>query len=188
MRKLLSGLLVAFAGAGLAFAGNPESCGVPASLLTGEAGLARVDAAVTKDHKLTIAVIGSGSSILPGPDGAAKSFPARLEAALTKRLPGVVVKLTAHAKPRQTAAEMAQTFPKIIAERKPTLVIWQTGTVDAIRGVEQDAFRIALHDGVEMLQSKDIDVVLANMQYSPRTELMIAINAYADSMRLIARE
>ena len=35
---------------------------------------------------------------------------------------------------------------------------------------------------------RDADVILMNMQYSPRTESMIAVGAYADNMRWVARE
>ena len=43
-------------------------------------------------------------------------------------------------------------------------------------------------DGVEKLQEGGADVVLMNMQYSPRTESIVAIGAYADGMRWVARE
>src|SRR5215831_15137847 len=69
---------------------------------------------------------------------------------------------------------------------EPTLRIWQTGTADAIRGVDPEEFRVALDDGVDKLRAADVDVVFMNMQYSPRTEAMLAVTAYADAMRIIA--
>jgi hypothetical protein len=71
---------------------------------------------------------------------------------------------------------------------KPNLVIWQTGTVDAIRRVELDEFRAALEDGVEALQAGGSDVMLMNMQYSPRTESMIPVGPYVDEMRAVAQQ
>ena len=32
------------------------------------------------------------------------------------------------------------------------------------------------------------DVILMNMQYSPRTETMISLSTYADNMRVVARD
>jgi hypothetical protein len=58
--------------------------------------------------------------------------------------------------------------------------------VDAIQGVDTDDFRNVLGEGVEALRAKHIDVLFMNMQYSPRTEPVIAINTYADVMRFIA--
>jgi len=39
--------------------------------------------------------------------------------------------------------------------KKPTLVIWQTGTVDAMRSVDPDDFRGAVDDGVAALQRRE---------------------------------
>jgi len=75
-----------------------------------------------------------------------------------------------------------------LADQKPNLVVWQTGTYDAVRGTDPEQFRAAVSDGVEKLQSGGVDVVLMNMQYSPRTDSIVAIGAYADGMRWVARE
>ena len=191
MRSLTTAVLVALAGlAGLegARADDPEACPVPGYLLFADAPLSRVAAAVTKERRLPIIVIGTGSSMLPGRDGAGIAYPARLEEALKKRLPDVNVTVTSRAKPRQTAGEMVQTLQKILADDKPALVIWQTGTTDAMRGVDPEEFRAAINDGIETLHAGGADVILLNMQYSPRTESMIAVGAYAEAIRLIARE
>jgi hypothetical protein len=66
------------------------------------------------------------------------------------------------------------------------LVIWQTGTTDAIRRIEPDEFRAALDQGIEILQKGGADVILMNMQYSPRTDLIVALSPYADTMRVAA--
>jgi hypothetical protein len=89
---------------------------------------------------------------------------------------------------RQTAAEMVDTIEKLLAEQKPTLVIWQTGTYDALRGTDPEQFRAGVSEGVEKLQNAGVDVLLMNMQYSPRTESVVALSAYADAMRWVARE
>jgi hypothetical protein len=60
--------------------------------------------------------------------------------------------------------------------------------VDAIRRVELDEFRAALEAGVETLQAGGADVILMNMQYSPRTESMIPVGPYGDEMRAVAQQ
>jgi hypothetical protein len=180
--------LAGLAGLGGARADDPGSCSVPASLLSPENALNRVAAAVTKEHRLPITVIGTGSSMIPGKDGSNVAYPARLEAALKAKLPNVAVTVTARAKPRQTAADMAQTLQKVLQEDKPVLVIWQTGTADAMQGIDLDEFRTAVNDGIEALHAAGVDVILVNMQYSPRTDSMIAVGAYVDGMRLVGRE
>ena len=45
---------------------------------------------------------------------------------------------------------------------------------------------MALDAGVETSQAAGADVVLMNMQYSPRTESMIPVGPYVDDMRAVA--
>jgi hypothetical protein len=111
-----------------------------------------------------------------------------MQAALEKRLPGVAIEIKAVVKPRQSAAEMAEALEKLTSDSKPVLVIWQSGTVDAMRGIDPHDFRLALDDGVDTLRRAGSDIVLMNMQYSPRTESVIALGSYADNMRLVSRE
>jgi len=70
----------------------------------------------------------------------------------------------------------------------PALVIWQTGTVDAIRGVPRGEFITTLELGIQKLHSGGADVVLVNSQFSPRTETMIALESYLDNMRWVSQE
>jgi hypothetical protein len=71
-------------------------------------------------------------------------------------------------------------------DHKPDLVIWQSGTIDAMRGIEPDEFRAALEKGIDRVGAGSADLILVNMQYSPRTESMIAIDSYAEIMRGVA--
>ena len=148
-----------------AHAQEPESCDVPSYFVATDAVLKHVEAAVKETKRLDIAVLGTGSSALAGTESAGKAYPARLQAALERRLPGVTVNVVSQAKMRQTTADMAKTLDKLLIDVKPALVLWQTGTVDAIRGIEPDEFRSTLEDGVETLQAGNADVVLINMQY-----------------------
>lgn len=172
---------------GAAFAAEPDLCEVPASMLFSDAELLRVQAAVKQSQQLKVVVVGTGSSLLGGGGGAERSYPARLEAALKERLPGVAVTVKPFAKPRQTAEDMAQGLEKIVQEEKPNLVIWQTGTIDAMRGLDPEDFRLTLDEGVETLLAGGADVILMNTQYSPRTESLIANTAYTDNMRWVAQ-
>ena len=184
MRPLAVALLCALIGGG-AYAKDAEDCMAAAGAAMPDFAMPRVAAAIAKKH-LDIAVIGSASSELAGPSGTNIAYPTRLQAALTNLLPGVAVKVTTYARPRETAEEMQKKLSRIVNEAKPSLVVWQTGTADAIRGVDADDFRVALDDGIATLQQAGVDIVLVNMQYSPRTEAMLAMGAYADAMHMIA--
>jgi hypothetical protein len=165
-----------------------DPCALPNYLLFGDAPLDRAHAAVEKEKTLRIVALGGTSSTLPGPDGASFAYPARLEAALTRRLPGVKVTVVAATRPRQTAAQMVEAIGQLLLDHKPSLVVWQTGTYDAVHGTEPEEFRSAVAEGVGKIKEGGADVVLVNMQYSPRTESIVAIGAYADAIRWVSRE
>lgn len=193
MRALLvAGLFASVLVAAPARAEDGPGCTVPAYLLTTESPLPKVANAIKTKKRLDILVVGSGSSALPGSDGANMSYPARLESALREALAGVTVNVRTDLRPKKTAAEAAQGFGQMIdklpADQKPDLVIWQTGTVDAIRAVDPDDFRAALDSGVEALQKAGPDVLLMNLQYNPRMETMLSVGPYIDTIRVVAQQ
>jgi hypothetical protein len=165
-----------------------DPCAVPGYLLFGDSLLERVGSAAKKDKALKIVVMGGFSSTLPGPDGASFAYPARLDVALASRLPNLKVSVATDIRPRQTAVQIVDDIEKLVADQKPNLVIWQTGTYEALRGLDPEEFRSAVQDGVEKLQSAGVDVLLMNMQYSPRTDAVVALAAYVDGIRWVARE
>ena len=166
-----------------------EECEVPPSFIGSDSDLARVAKAIKDQHRLDIAVVGTGSSTLPpGPDGENFAYPARLQAALLQLLPGNDIKVVAHVQARQTTAEMAADLKQILAEEKPALVVWQAGTFDAVSGIDPEQFKTSLTEGVDRINTAGADVDLMNMQYSPRTESMLGVATYADIMRWVAEE
>jgi ABC-type amino acid transport substrate-binding protein len=164
----------------------PPVCEVPAYLLSSESSLPKVTEAIKNAQKLDILVVGSRSSTINTADGTA--YPGRLEAVLREKLPGVKVNVNVELQIKKTAEEVAAGLSKLVEGKKPTLVIWQTGTVDAMRSIDPDDFRAAVDDGLAALQSAGTDVILMNMQYSPRTETMISAAPYIDNMRVVAQQ
>jgi len=164
----------------------PSSCEVPAYLLTSESSLPKVAEAVKSGHSLDILVVGSRSSTINTSDGSA--YPGRLQATLRDKLPAVPVNVSIELQVKKTAAEVVGGLVKLVEVKKPTLVIWQTGTVDAMRSIDPDDFRAAVGEGIAALQNAGADVVLMNLQYSPRTETMISASPYLDNMRVMAQQ
>jgi hypothetical protein len=165
---------------------DPPACEVPAYLLSTESALPKVADAVKGGRALNILVVGSRSTTINGSDTSA--FPARLQATLKEKLPSIAVTVSVELQIKKTAEEAASGFVKLLEDKKPTLVIWQTGTVDAIRSIDPDDFRGAVDDGVAALQKAGADVVLMNLQYSPRTETMISAPPYLDNLRVAAQQ
>jgi hypothetical protein len=184
MRLIVVALLCALVGS-MALARDGNECIEAAGSVAPDFGLPKVARAISA-KKLDIAVIGTASSELNGAAGTNIAYPTWLEESLRRLLPGVAVKVTTHARPRETASEMEAKLQRVLGETKPALVIWQTGTADAIRGVDPDEFRASLDDGIDKLRAAGTDIAFMNMQYSPRIEAMLAVSAYADAMRIVA--
>jgi lysophospholipase L1-like esterase len=179
-------LAAGVAAAGWARAEEAQTCEVPAYLLSTESLLPKVAEAVKNARPLNVLVVGSRSSTITS--AGASAYPARLEEALKERLPSIPVNLSVEIQAGKTAEDVAQGLVKLVEAKKPTLVVWQTGTVDAMRSVDPDDFRGAVDEGVVAMQKAGADVVMVNLQYSPRTETMISAPPYLDSMRVVAQQ
>ncbi len=164
------------------------ACEVPSDMLATESVLDKAAQQVKSSKRLDITVVGSGSSTLAGADGASAAYPARLEYYLGQRLPGVAVHVATDLHMRQPAEDVAQGLGKLIKDGKPSLVIWQTGTVDALRSIDPDDFRNAVADGIVALKDAGSDVVLMNPQYNPRMETVLSVTTYLDNIRVAAQE
>lgn len=190
MRTGLASVLIALAAssAGVSACADDQtkSCAVPAYLLTSDSMLSRVASAVRAGGPLNILVVGSRSSTISGAEE--EAYPAKLQAALREKLSGIPVNVSVELALRKTAGDVAPSLDKLAEAKKSTLVVWQTGIVDAIRSVDIDDFREALDQGVTALQKAGVDVVLMNMQYSPRTETMVSMASYIDNMRVVAQQ
>jgi hypothetical protein len=169
---------------GAAHAADADDCAVSEDLIQTDRPLLHVADAIAA-KRLEIAVVGTASSTLRAPQNA---YPAQLQAELKRRLPEVTVGLKTHIESNSTTAEMAAAFPKLVAENKPDLMIWQTGTVDLMLGNGQDELQAALDHGIATLQSANTDVVIVNLQYSPRTDPMTDAKAFSDAMRAVAED
>jgi hypothetical protein len=185
MTRRLALLLAGLLWAGSALAEHPAACLAAQHQFEQVFPLPKVARAIAA-KKLDVLVLGAGSSTLPGATGAGSAYPARLQKALTEALPGVAVKVTAAVKSRRTAAEMVKALVPALAATKPALMVWQTGTVDAMEAVDLDQFNDTLERGIAIARKAGADVVLVNAQYSPRTESMIALGTYIDDMRWVA--
>ena len=107
---------------------------------------------------------------------------------MKEKLPSLTVTVSQEIQLKASAEEVGPSLARLVETKKPALVIWQTGTVDAMRAIDPDDFRSAIDEGVAALQGAGTDVVLMNLQYSPRTETMISAPPYLDNMRVVAQQ
>jgi acyl-CoA thioesterase-1 len=160
-------------------------CAVPHELIEDDGELPVTAATLVHHQPLKVVAIGSASTAGSGASGATAAYPMRLQAHLSDHLPGHGVVVVNKAMPRQTAAEMVARFPTDVLAEHPTLVVWETGTVEAVRGVDIDNFTRTLTDGIARLKAGGADVILVDLQYSPRTVALLNLQPYFEAIHMV---
>ncbi len=163
-------------------AAMPEACRVPSSVFVADAKLVHAAKRVVAEKRLTIVAIGSSSTMGMGASSADAAWPARLEADLRRRLPALRVDVVNRAKPRETAEQMAKRLAQDVLSLRPDLVVWETGTADAVRSIDLDQFGATLEDGITAIAAAKADTMLVTPQYARDTVRLIGFQPYIDAM------
>lgn len=116
-----------------------------------------------------------------------RSFPSFVEETLRARYPDGGVKVVTRNEPRRTAEGVVESLPKLLDETKPHLLIWQTGTYDAIYGADLGAFADAVKVGIGFARGAGSDVILVGPQFSPRTDFAFDVAPYDATLDWAAR-
>ncbi|HYM32171.1 MAG TPA: hypothetical protein VEU47_12770 [Candidatus Cybelea sp.] len=172
-----------------ALAVEPPSaaCAVPEDITFVGQRLDNVAERLAHRQPVRIVVLGTASSLGAGLNKPEDAYPAKLQTALARRLPSAAITVTNISKLHQSAAEMAARIPHDVLAEKPSLIIWQTGTVDAVSRVDVAEFDHAIEKGIEELASNHVDVILMDQQYSPHTAGLVNLDPYGEAMRLFAQ-
>jgi lysophospholipase L1-like esterase len=163
-----------------------HECSVPKRFYTFEPPLTKTAKALATGREVVIVALGGSSTLGLAAGATALAWPARLGSALTDRFPSAQVKVANRSVPRQMAKQVVERLDRDILPLKPTLVIWETGTMEAVRGVDVDAFRETVRAGIEELRAAGVEIVLMNMQFSRETDSMIRFEPYLVAMGQVA--
>ena len=169
------------------FGGQEHECPVPERFYTSEPLLTKTAKALTGGQEVVIAVLCGASTVgLAAGGGPGLAWPARLSSVLAGRFPSARIKVVNLAVARQTAKAAVERLVRDVLLLKPTLVIWETGTMEAVRGIDVDEFRETVQAGINELRAAGTEVVLMNMQFSRETDAMIDFGPYLIAMRELA--
>jgi hypothetical protein len=163
------------------------ACAIPAQLTTPDEALSHVAVALTKRGTVDILALGSGSTV-GDPGGAAgpafarpsssRPFPYEMAEAMQSMRPGTHVQLTVKGGRSMTAETMLDILRQELSSRHYDLVLWQTGTVEAVHGSRPDALRAVLQDGVDATAAAHADLVLIDSQFSRFLRANTDLNPY----------
>ena len=185
MRVLPAALLATMIAAPGALANNGR-CDVPVEMMGDPPPLTRVQATLAQRLPLTILVIGGASTVGAAAGGPELAFPARLEAALRTRHPGIDIKVINAGRPRELTRAMVDRLAAQLLEARPQLVIWETGIMDAVKRTNLAAFDQALHEGIAFVRARGADVVLMDFQYGRGASALIDFQPYSERLYVAA--
>ena len=142
---------------------------------------------VATGGKISIVALGSASTAGAGASDPGACYPARLEVQLNNKYPTKHFRVINLGIAGQTASDMQSRIDPDVLSHEPTLVIWQTGVSDAVLDIGLDGFRRSLQQGIDQLKSREVDVILLDMQYYPRSERLPVYRDYLAAMKDVAR-
>ncbi len=163
-----------------------DRCAAPAELSLASGALPHVAEAVKARRAIRVLIVGTGSSTNGGTSVQAASYPQRLERDLATALPGTTITVQTRGGRGLTAAMMLPVLIEGLAQFEPDLVIWQSGTVDAVRGLDPDGFATTIGEGAEKALARRSDVVLMDMQFSRFSRATLNYGPYRHALDAVA--
>jgi lysophospholipase L1-like esterase len=161
----------------------PEQCRVPEGLIRDIAKFPHAAERLARERKLVIVTIGGASTQGLGASSPAAAWPTRLADILSRRLDAAEVRLFNFGVRRQTAKMAVERFARDIATLHPSLVIWETGTVEAALSLDPGEFAEALNKGVDEAAAMQADLILMDPQYARGSALLINFQPFMEAMR-----
>lgn len=164
----------------------PTSCPTPAEFTTATTPLGHLAAAVKARQKLHILAVGSATMRAPGRAPAGTGFAQRMTDALHRAWPGSEISIDIEGHKGITAAEQLALIRAALARGGYQLVIWQTGTVDALRGTAPAEFAATLAAGAESAGAARADLVLVDQQFTRMLEERANLAPYQQALHATA--
>ena len=192
MRALLSAALVAMLLLGAtvpAGAAHPAlRCTVPAGLTRFKVALPHTARAIRRGEALVIVAIGSSSTEGVGASDQAYTYPALLAKELRRRWPRLAVTVVNKGVSGETAEQMLARFTRDVLPYRPQLVIWQTGSNQALVSQDVQGYEKTVREGITRLKATHIDVILMDPQYAPRVLGRPRHKAIVDTIGRVAND
>jgi len=179
---LYAGLSIGALSPWLPASGATVACDVPDELMQIDDKLPHLAERLRAKEPVKIVAIGGASTTGLAAGSSDLAYPHRLQEVLSGWYPSSPIAVVNRGVPRQTAQQMLDRFPSDVFAEDPVMVIWETGTTDAVRGVGVDDFATALQTGIDDLKARSIDIMLVDMQFSHSTATVIDFERYLSAL------
>ncbi|MDQ2765280.1 MAG: hypothetical protein M3Y22_17930 [Pseudomonadota bacterium] len=145
-------------------------------------------AAGLRAGRLSILAVGSARSFMQPQRGpsSAPDIPWQMAQALKSAYPGLQISLTGRGGRGLTASDMVRIIRAELRARPYQLVLWQTGTVEAVRNIQPDDFTDSLLQGIDAVGARGADLVFIDQQYSRFLEGNTDLDPYRRALERVA--
>lgn len=170
-----------------------HACGAPDEFVTTDESLPQIGAAINAGGPIDILAVGSATTV--GAVGTKSqqptaaeggAFPEQMARALNAALPAIHFNVTVRGGRGMTAEAMLPLIAEALKQQHHPLVLWQTGTVEAVRGLRPDGLLDVLHEGADLVRDAGADLVLIDPQFSRFLRANTDVDAYEDVMNQAA--
>lgn len=115
-----------------------------------------------------------------------RAFPLQMAKQLRTLVPGLTVEVTVRGGRGLLASEMLELLRKELAAKHYDLVLWQTGTVEAVRNLPPGEFGQTLSEGAQAVQNAGADLVLVDPQYSRFLQTNSNLEPYFQALQQVS--
>lgn len=135
---------------------------------------------------LRIVAFGSSTTEGSGSSGPAHTYPAVMRQTLLPHFPGGIVHDN-HGVGGETAIQMDGRIGTVV-DRRPDLVVWQTGSNDPLQEVPLAIFERLTRGGIDRLRATGTDLVLVDQQYCRALDECPTSPLFLDTLHRIAAD
>jgi acyl-CoA thioesterase-1 len=163
-------------------------CSAPAEVTRFSHSLPRVAERLARGIPVTLVAVGSSSTAGAGASSPAAAYPARLEALLRARTPGMgMVNVLNRGVGGEEIRDMLARFDRDVLAEKPDLVLWQLGTNSVLRDHAIGGNGALLASELAVVKNSEADVLLINPQYAPKVIAHPAVETMVELISATAK-
>ena len=115
-----------------------------------------------------------------------RAFPLQMANAIRTAIPNIVVKVTVRGGRSLLATDMLSMMRTELAAARYDLVLWQTGTVEAVRNVAPGEFAQTLSEGAEAVDEAGANLILVDPQFSRFLQTNSNLEPYEQGLQQVA--
>ena len=167
-------------------ASDVPPCDIPSQFITAQKPLGPLKAAIASGGPVSILAVGSGATAGASGEQPDSAFPYRMLDVLRAELPRVTFDLAVRGGRGMAAQEMVPLIKAQMQQTPAQLVLWQTGTVEAIRNMRPDRMRQALRAGLDIIRAAGGSLVLLDPQFTRALRANTDLEPYETELQQVA--